>query len=807
MRFFSHSTTNADGEVIGSKLMREHLRGVLSNALIHFSKEVKLGLSSTELEDLLKIIVGFHDLGKYTAFFQNYLLKRGPVDVDKKRHPPIGAFAAFNLLKEKDEKQALLALLVIFLHHGNLIDLTSFSERLSGHLENIINCQKDDLKKNISDIEKDLLLPDMEKYVGYPDERLIRKGFKYWAIRNSTISDYYLVNYLFSLLIESDKLDASNTSPYKLRAINDDCVDKRFGIAKPHQELNDLGNMTNNELRTFCRAEVISNLKDENVLTYHVFTLTAPTGIGKTMTALDFALKLKAKIKESLDIEARVIYALPFINIIEQALNEYKKTLPGEVNVLAHYQYADLFGKDDKQYSEHENGTVRGYNQKVMSLETWQADIVITSFVQFFETLIGNRNKLLKKFSHYANAIIILDEVQTLRLDQMPLIGAALYYLSKFMNSRLILMTATKPKIFELAQRHILQNEGETILVKELLRNHEKVFAVFERTRIVPLLNIEFNNPEVEDVFINDVFSKKWSPKKSCIIVCNTVNRSIEIIYAIKSFLIEQNYENPVEYLSTNIIPAERFERIKRIKQLLDDGKSPILVSTQVVEAGVDLDFDMGFRDLGPIDSIIQVAGRINRNNNLQKKLSPLYIVDFGDCQKIYHALTTNQARSALSEQKEFIEPEYLKLIGNYFDRISDKSSFDQYLKIFDSMKVLRYDSEDNSKMPVSSFRIIEESRSTKAVFIEFGEYEQKLNSFYLAKIKHELPKEDFDKYYKSDFQQRIITVPAYYTNGLEKINEFEDNILIVPKRLISTYYDLETGFIRKHQTTKSYFL
>jgi len=807
MKFFSHSTTDAKGEVIGSKLMREHISGVLSNTLNNFSKDVKLGLSSTELDNLLRIIVSFHDLGKYTTFFQNYLLKRGTVDTDKKRHPPIGAFAAYNLLKERDEKQALLALLVIFLHHGNLIDLTTFSERLSGHLENIIRCQKDDLKKNISDVENDLLLPGIEYYIEYPDERLIRKGFKYWVIKSSTISDYFLVNYLFSLLIESDKLDASDTKPYKLKAIRDDCVDIRFGIAKPTLELKRLNNMSNNELRTFCRAEVISNLEDENILNYHVFTLTAPTGIGKTMTALDFALKLKAKVKEELEVEARIIYALPFINIIEQALSEYNKTLPDGVKVLAHYQYADLFGKDNKQDEANENGSVKGYNQKVMSHETWQADIVITSFVQFFETLIGNRNKLLKKFSHYANAIIILDEVQTLRLDQMPLIGAALYYLSKFMNSRLILMTATKPKIFELAQLHILQNEGETILVKELLRNHEEVFAVFERTRIVPLLNIEFNNPEVEDVFINDVFSKKWTSKKSCIIVCNTVNRSIEIFYAIKSFLIEQNYENPVEYLSTNIIPAERFERIKRIKQLLDNGKSPILVSTQVVEAGVDLDFDMGFRDLGPIDSIIQVAGRINRNNNPQKKLSPLYIVDFGDCKKIYHALTTNQARAALLKRNEFTESNYLELIGSYFDKVSDKSSFDRFNKVFESMKHLRYDSEDNAKMSVSSFRIIEESHSTQAVFVEVSEYEQKLRSLYLAKIKHEISGEDFDKNFKRDFQQRIITVPVYYTSDLEKINDFEDQILVIPNEIISSYYDVETGFIRKKQTTKSYFL
>src|SRR5690554_5724458 len=110
-----------------------------------------------------------------------------------------------------------------------------------------------------------------------------------------------------------------------------------------------------------------------------------------------------------------------------------------------------------------------------MAMDTWQADIVITSFVQFFQTLIGKRNKLLKKFNHFANAIIILDEVQALRLDQMPLLGASLFYLSKFLKSRIILMTATRPKIFELAEQEILDKLGEKVNPKELLINYEEV--------------------------------------------------------------------------------------------------------------------------------------------------------------------------------------------------------------------------------------------------------------------------------------------------------------------------------------------
>lgn len=804
MTFYSHSKTDEFGVTTGSKILKVHIKGVLANANENLSEHVDIGLNPSQAKELLKSIVLFHDLGKYTSFFQNYLLKQGNIDNDKKRHPPIGGFTAYNILKKKDEKQALIALKLIFQHHGNLVDISQLSKRFSEHLKRIVEHQKTDLQKNLKNIENDLRLSELKASLFYPEEREVRRGLKIWSRKNQSIQDYFLINYLFSLLIEADKLDASDTSIYKLRQINPNQVDIPFGIPEISKEHN-LKSLQTNELRNHCRAEVVLNLNQDDILNHYLFTLTAPTGIGKTMTALDFAIKLKSKIKKEEGIESRIIYALPFINIIEQALNEYNKTL-ADAKVLGHYQYSDIFGEDKKENSD-EDGSVTNYNQKMMSVDTWQADVVITSFVQFFETLIGNRNKLLKKFHHFANSIIILDEVQTLRLDHMPLIGAALHYLSKFLKARIILMTATKPKIFDLAQEHILRYENEQVQSKELLKSHENVFAAFERTKIVPLLNIDMDKDQVTDEFISQIFSEKWSPDRSCLIVCNTVNRSIEIFNAIKVYLKENHLDNEMEYLSTNIIPAHRFERINKVKALIESQSAPILISTQVVEAGVDLDFDMGFRDLGPIDSIIQVAGRINRNNNPKKKFSPLFIVNLGDSKFIYKGLTTNQAVQALNRQTEFPETEYLNLINSYFDNIAHRKSFDESINFFNSMKALRYDSEDKELKPVSSFKIIEESKTTSTVFVELGEYEIELRERYLAKIKNEISKEKFDKNYKHDFQQRIISVPSYLTDSLSSINEYEDNILVIPVEELDQHYKNETGYIRLPSTKTISFL
>ena len=804
MLFYSHSKKDKHGTTKGSKLLKDHVVGMLDKALSRLSAQVDLGLKKNDLRELLVLVIKLHDLGKYTTFFQNYLLDVTPVDQILKQHARIGGLVAYNLLKEKNEKVALLALYLIFLHHSKLVDITSIPGKLDNYLKRIIESQVQDLQPKIEQIESELQINGLSALVKYPNERVIRRAFMIWSKREQNIHNYFIVNYLFSLLIEADKLDASNTVLHQASAIPSNAVDNRFGPPSSIPKNKNLSSLSNNQLRNFCRAEVVSNIQRTDILDHYIFTLTAPTGVGKTMTALDFAIKLREKIRERWSSSPTIIYALPFINIIEQALKEYNTTLPEDTEILGHYQYADVFGKEKNEkdsISEEQN-----YNQKLMTLDTWQGDVIITSFVQFLETLIGNRNKLLKKFNHLAEAIIILDEVQTLRLDQMPLIGSALFYMARFLKARVILMTATKPKIFELAQQEILSKEGETVQPLELLTVYEQVFSCFERTKIIPLISDRLSGENGAIEFVKSIFSKQWQKDQACIIVCNTVNRSIEIFKTIKKHIEKKKLTNPVEYLSTNIVPAHRFERIQRIKDSIRKELAPILVSTQVVEAGVDLDFDMGFRDIGPIDSIIQVAGRVNRNNHPDKIHSPVFIVDFGDAQKIYGKITYEQSKKSLEQQEQYLESEYLKLISRYFDDISEKKSFSAFNKVFDSMKMLRYDSEIKEDKPVSSFRIIEESNSTQAVFIEVGEYEQELREKYLDKITFKMSKEKFDKDFKQDFQQRIITVPDYLAKTLPAVNEFDDNIKVVSNEVLGQYYDNETGFIRTEDSTVGFF-
>jgi len=799
MEFYSHAFKDENGKKRGSKKLSNHTQGVLAKALERLFNLVNFRYSNEELRNLIKEVCLFHDLGKYTNYFQNYLLGESGYDEVLKRHARFGAYA----IHTKFNNNLLLAYLAYYLvknHHGNLHfphdDEFLISERLSNNLTDNFNSQLKTITPFISEISVDSAIENLEAYLKVPNWKKIYRFLEDWTEDERDIENYFLINYLFSLLIEADKLDASDTEVFSFSKIPPNAVDL-FLSKKPSQS-------EQNKLRNKVRKEVIEKLNEPDILDYRLFLLAAPTGIGKTLTALDFALKLRDK----LSYEAQIITGLPFINIIEQTICEYEKVLsPHNIKVLGHYQFADVLGreKNNKKNGKKENG----YNQRRMELNTWQGDVVVTSFVQLLETMISNKNRLLLKFNHLAGSIIIMDEVQSLRLEQVPLIGAVLYFFSKHLNTRFILMTATKPLIFELADSEILSkkyNIQSSESVKHLLDKPECIFNKFHRTKIVSLIDEKIKKSEE---FLS-VFKEYLKPNKSCLIVCNTVNRSIEIFNVVKGILNDGKNVRPVFYLSTNIVPASRLGIIEAIKDCLTNKEYPILVATQVVEAGVDLDFDMGFRDLAPIDSIVQVAGRINRENSCDRKYSPLYIIDFGDCEKIYGAITRSQAKLAL-EEKEILEPDYFKLVEKYFLNISIKNSYSFSRKLFEGMKRLQYEGEKNEDfIPVNHFKIINESGNTVAVFVELNNEAKCAKESFLARFNSKtreeknLLKEKFEKNHKRTFYQHIINIPEYLTEDLPFLDEsiIDLGIKYISSEIIDDWYiEANIGFNRANVT------
>lgn len=830
--FFSHIYRNKNKEILEKKPLAKHITSMLS--LVEQASTnagADNGATAFPTPTLLQTVIKLHDLGKYSSFFQNYLLteKRHPNNLHY--HALTGAHAALKLLQGSAEKDIapVLALFCIRYHHGNLRNIECCTD-FSNDDEKLLRQHVKDLSPHLAQIRQELKISLEEKHLAVAPDMYDFSDICHTQARrlkeSKNIRNYFAINYLFSLLIEADKLDASQTHQYKRVAIETDLVEKlleeklKASTAKASKE--------QQKRRNDVRKRVLEHLQNKQVLSKKLFTLTAPTGSGKTLVALDFAIKLREHICATEHRKPQIIYALPFINIVEQTFEECEKILAlAEVDkrgkALAHYQFADIFSNTESQQKsrkEHSQEEIEKlYWQKTMELDTWQCDMVVTTFVQFFETLIGNRNKLLKKFHHFAGAIIILDEVQTLRAEHLPLFGATLLYLAKYLNTRIIMMTATRPMIFQLAQKHIKEvaqhsfsHEDE---VCELLTDYESIFATFHRTRIIPCFQ---KNKHISSQEFLSLVKKYHKPEQSCLIVCNKVNRSIELFE-----MLEQEFQGkPVKIfcLSTNITPRERQKRLEEIKELLkpDSTVKPILVATQCVEAGVDVDFDMGFRDLAPIDSIIQVAGRINRNDRTNMQYSPLYVVNLGDCRRIYgdavekvvqesliqfakNTTTTNGTEMAIGE------PEYLTMIQHYYEKIlvdehNHYTAFGESKQIFQAMAELRYDSvHKQDEKCVADFTVIKESQETRTVFIELDNKAMAVRQKFDSLLSGQVSMESFASH-KAFFHQHIIAVPKYYTSILEADESYKlsENVLFVPFDKLHDFYR-STGFIRSKQT------
>ena len=795
MKFLSHIKRNKNNEIISEKKIVEHISNI-HRIIVQGYAPKQIGVNA-----LISEVVRFHDLGKYTKFFQDYLITNIEHPHNYHFHTLIGACSLFNYLSMEDREKALIGYFVIYHHHSNLGNITRcFPEERINQIDKRLKNQYLDIISNIQQINNEIGLN--------LDENLLASKSLYLLddcddLQDQTnIQSYFQINYLFSLLIEADKLDASETKVYQRVPLSPSKVDEAKGLPNQvwDEKVNNFGHLSQNELRNLVRKRVIERLSEKGIAEQKLFTLTGPTGIGKTLTALDFALKLRAMIREKEGREAQIIYALPFINIIEQSDSVYRKLFgDDEARILSHYQYADALSQQDDKY----NDDGKGYDQKVMSLDTWQCDIVITTFVQFLQTLIGNRNRLLKKFNHYAGSIIILDEVQTIALKQLPLIGASLYYLAKFLDSRIVLMTATKPKVFELANEKILLNEGEKAMPVELLGTEEdveKIFKSFNRTMLCPRIKVPIKDPTD---FIENYLKEYWRQDKSCLIVVNTVKLSIDVFYSIQKYFKAQKIKNPLFYLSTNVIPAGRQRLIIQIKKVIQTarkgkGLMPVLVSTQCVEAGVDLDFDMAFRDLAPIDSIIQVAGRVNREYN-KAYIGEVYIVDFGKCSHIYGPMTEDTVRKAIDHftvsEPTIEEVSYLELVTHYYNNIYDKNNdgFGYSLNFFRSMKELNF---DGSEWSVSKFQVIENGFKTSSVFIENDKKAIKAREMFEKLIRKDCNRGDFEPF-KRDFHQHIIAVPDYLPKVQELKTYQSGEILFVNNDNLKYFYDSKTGFKR----------
>lgn len=756
------------------RLLEKHTSQVIKLANKFYSN---LPINNEILKDILTIITFSHDIGKSTQFFQEYIsinksLKNKPETKHAHLGGIIGLYLTDRYLKSKNIDNPFLISLSYILpkrHHSNLKDFLNdlFIEEEEDIkiLQNQINSiDKEKFKiflQNIEIYDKNLINFSFEEIDFQHIKQTLReiKGFIRKLKNEKSIDCYINTVLIFSLLLDADKSDVGikidKNILFKEIQIKPDIVDnfvKNLSYGK-----NEIINLRKKAYQEVSEKEIDVNQK--------IYTLTLPTGLGKTLISLKTALKIAEKVEKEKGINLKIIYCLPFLSIIEQNFNVFEKVLkenninPDTSILLKHHHLTGFSYKSMDDEFEYDTSRVL--------IEGWNSKIITTTFLQFFYSLIGNKNKMLRKFHRFTNSVIILDEIQSIPHKYWLLLKEVLSHLAEKFNFYIILSTATQPMIFE-------ENQYFELASKDYFKHIDRYDVFINKTQ--QTIEEFYSNLNIKD-------------NKTYLFIMNTVN-SAKMLYE----FLKKDFKDEIIFLSTHIIPKERLKRIKELKS----HKKRIAVSTQLVEAGVDIDFDIVYRDFAPFDSLNQSAGRCNREGKKEK--GNFYIIKLFDNKNnrfyssyIYDSVLIN-ATDEILEKKIYSEKEFIGLVSKYFEKIkqikSDKASLDM-LEMLYTLKFSAEREKDKIKS-IEDFVLIKEDYYKEDVFIEIDNEAKKVWKEYseIWKIQDLFERKKAFDSIKSDFYKFVVSVPIK-----DNPPPIENNFYFVPYENIDEYYDLETGF------------
>jgi CRISPR-associated endonuclease/helicase Cas3 len=705
--------------------LKEHLNEVLQWGDL-YKKNANCKLFNNIDGDLLNSFFIFHDIGKSTSFFQSYIRGEDVVS-DLKSHAGLSSmlFLYYHIIKDNNisDNEDLIEMMsyAILKHHGNLEDISRINDYFTrSSLENVdnekvvIQYKSIDMELVTNElIELGLQSETVNKVFNGDGTIFIKSIVDFFAMRRKkkrrdrievkkggleseiNLHNYFTMQVLFSLLIDADKSQVSVGDREQVNRVAIEADVEKY-IKDKGAKKSDL-----NELRSMAFDEVDSNIN----LNSNIYTLTLPTGMGKTLNSFNYAFKLREKLFKRTNKIYRIIYVMPFMSIIDQNANVLEEVLSKSNKNITSNMLCKHHHLTEIEWITNENALIEGSNAQIL-IEGWNSEIVITTFQQFFSTLAGHKNSMQRKFNKLSNSIVIIDEIQAIPVKYYKFIGELLTEYADLMDSKVIAMTATQPHIFSYD-------------ISEQLCEYKKYFKRLNRTRIIN----ELTDSKTIDEFIDNL---ECEDSKRYLFILNTIESSKNLYLLLK----EKYFDRSVTYLSTMLPPKVRIDRIKEIKAK----KYDFVVSTQLVEAGVDIDFNVVYRDLAPLPSIFQSAGRANREGNGMNK-GEVHIVKLKDnksfyADKVYRSAKTDLdiTEKLLKDYKTLDEPEFMLVIEKYFDKMADESVKSQHISdaLLKGAQSQWFYGEDynlsDDKIPLSSFELIENNGEKFQVFIELDE-------------------------------------------------------------------------------------
>ncbi len=575
--------------------------------------------SSIDQGDILFLISLYHDLGKADSLFQNKLFNHPNIHVD---HSYAGAKYLTVMISKIltncdaiEEVQLFNEIVgyVITAHHG-MYDIYydgGTKETLDFRFNKFYKRRERPVKVEDYHFVPDVVafersLEDHLQEDGYTDlSDLIQKAFSNFKNAWSKLSPndesesaYYsgcMVRLYLSLLKNADILDTINAYDLKLEPRNesentkliesyfDSVEDLYAGFGKPTTILN--------RIRTDIGERVKARGANDST---GIYRMNLPTGAGKTNLSLRYATHQMIYQQKK-----RFFYITPFLSVLEQNAAAMKKVI-GEDGVLEHH--SNVIHKTENQYQEEVEADSRKDLQADYLIETWDSPVVLTSMVQFFQTLFKTQSANIRRFSSLIDSVVILDEVQSLPIEVTTLFNLTMNFVSKVMNTTVVLCTATQPVYDSEAIAHQLVYGGKMAEQTDIVTVSDEEQEIFTRTELR-----KFDNNDGKTT-LSDLAEFILEKEESTLIIVNT-KPTVDKLYTI----LENQTDRPLYQLSTNMCPQHRLDIIEEIKAGLGNDVPLICVSTQLIEAGVDVDFTSVIRSYAGIDSIVQAAGRCNR--------------------------------------------------------------------------------------------------------------------------------------------------------------------------------------------------
>ncbi|MEE9319531.1 MAG: CRISPR-associated helicase Cas3' [Granulosicoccus sp.] len=665
----------------------------------------------------------WHDLGKYSADFQNYIKSVSGYDEDAhieggKGRVDHSAAGAIHAVVNLGMSGRIIAYLIAG-HHAGLPDWYKLEGSTGGVLSERLQ-QKEHLDRALGTASiSDRILHFGQK----PDVKKLSKtggadGFALW------------VRMLFSCLVDADFLD---TEAFMDEAKSVDrggypCLTDLLLMFNKHMDL--LVENAQNTAVNRLRASILQECRTKASEASGLYSLTVPTGGGKTLSAMAFALEHAKKHGK-----ARILYVIPYTSIIEQTANTFRDVF-GDV-IIEHHSNFDPDREDSKSR---------------LAADNWDAPIIVTTNVQFFESLFAARTSRCRKLHNIVNSVVVLDEAQMLPTEFLEPVLGVIDLLSKYYRVTFVLSTATQPALSSRSGFNCKFKGLEK--VREIIADPDDLYSKLERVEVS--MPEDMNSRQSWETIADEL-----AEFDSVLVIVNTRRAAREL----HALMPRGTY-----HLSASLCGQHRSNLIAEIKCRLGQGESIRVVSTQLIEAGVDLDFPVVYRALAGLDSIAQAAGRCNREGGQQGKgkvvvfvpPEPAPIGHLRHGEQITKSLMSSFSGSPLTRElfKQYFERFYAAV--HSLDKHKIKSLLTPQGKGDDQLQV-------QFRTAANRFRLIEDSGHS--VIVNYVTDENDEVKMLLRKLKNDGPQ----RWLMRKLQRYAVNVLEFHFNQLLENHEVRE--------------------------------